>query len=171
MNKLFKIVSVLIMASLLAAGLAFLPQSAVAAQTEKPANINQALEKAYAKLNEWLAQQEANLGKADTAAGKVQELITKASANGRDVSDLEAALSSFNSRIAAAKVDHQSAAAVLGSHAGFDGSGKVTDRAAARQTLQDGRNSLDSAKDKLVAASEQLKDALRKWRQAQQPKP
>jgi len=174
-NTLFKLISVLMLAALLAAALPL--QSAFAAglgeepQPPDPRDGSRMVERKFKLEQRRYEGQGKAFDKSDDLLAKAQEIITRAGENGLDTGAAQSALDDFETAIAEVKPLYGQAGELIDDHAGFDGSGKVTDRAAARQTLQDGRNALDSAKDKLVAASEQLKDALRKWRQAQQPKP
>ncbi len=166
----------------LAGAIAAVPTTALAAPATPPAQgqLRQArdarLEQAYRREQEWLNTQQTNLGRMTSVAGKVQQFITTQQGKGKDVTALQAALTTFNSQIASAQAAHTTAANVLSAHAGFDASGKVTDAAQARQTLLDARQSLRDAHNVMRQAVLDLHRAVRTWRQenglkAAQPAP
>lgn len=162
MKKTFK--TIVIIATLLAVTL--LPTASVFAKGSAQGEIDAALSKAYAAEQTWLGKQEQALAKADQTAAKVQEVIEKAAARGIDISALQSALATFNSSLAGVKSEHQNAASILSAHSGFDGSGNVTDRQAARDTVMNARRALGEAHISLTEASWALRDAVRDWRAA-----
>jgi hypothetical protein len=127
---------------------------------------NTALEQGLVRLNDWKTKQEINLRHAGTAGDKLQALIDKAKAKGKDTSGLETALADYRGELATAQAAYDSAAATLAGHAGFDASGKVSDGQTARQTLENTRKSLEDAHVKLVKAAADLRAAVREWREA-----
>jgi hypothetical protein len=127
---------------------------------------NGKLEEAYQKAQEWLSKQQTNIGKLNDAAIKLQTLIEKAKAKGLDTSSLEAVVSDINSQLPQSQSAHNQAASILGTHAGFDASGKVTDVAAARQTLNSVRESLNASKTINVSLAQELRDAIQAWKAA-----
>jgi hypothetical protein len=128
------------------------------------------LEKALEREKNWLSRQGDNLARAEAGAGKLEELIETAKANGVDTSDLEAALSKFRSQMARAEHPHDEAAAILGAHAGFNGGGKVTDAAQALETVKSADNALRDAAQVMLGATRDLHAAIQAWRQAH-PRP
>jgi hypothetical protein len=171
---------VLVAIGLAFSSLAFIP-SAVFAQAPTPPTTSDpakgekrdaALEKAYAREQGALGQQQTHLDQLSEAAGKVEQLIRKAQQNGQDVSGLQAALSVFKAQLADAEKIHQTAAGILNAHKGFDGSGKVTDAALARQTVKDAAQTLRDAHVLIRQAAADLRSAVRSWRaDHKQPKP
>jgi hypothetical protein len=145
------------------------------AQTEAPAHDpakqTARLERAYAKEQEWLANQAERLGKADEVEAKVQELIARAQAEGKDTSALEAALADFEAGVAAAQAEHDEAAGILSAHAGFDESGKVTDIEQARDTVVEAGKALRDARQLIHEAGRELREAVRDFRRANRPEP
>jgi hypothetical protein len=125
-----------------------------------------ALEKAFARENTASSAQAANLQRIAKLATTAQDWITKAQAKGWDVSDLQAALTTFNGQIANAQSLHNTAAGMLAAHAGFDASGKVTDPAGAAQTVKDARQSLKDAHGVIQQAAADLRSAIRTFRSA-----
>ena len=124
------------------------------------------LERAYRREQEWLSKQQENLDRMNSIADRVQQFITTQQSKGKDVSALQAALSTFKSQIATAQASHATAVSVLDAHLGFDANGKVTDAAQARQTLLDARQSLRDAHNVMRQAVLDLHRAIRTWRQA-----
>jgi hypothetical protein len=97
-------------------------------------------------------------------AAKAQELITKAQGNGVNVDDLVKALADFNAKLADAQKAHDQAASILNAKNGFDGSGNVTDRTAAHQTLVDARDNLRQTHLSLTNGVLTLRTAVQTWR-------
>ncbi|NTV36176.1 MAG: hypothetical protein HGA53_04415 [Anaerolineaceae bacterium] len=165
--------ALLLMTLVTVAGMVFAnPTGSVYAQTRTTPQPGKAadetLEKAYARQQEWLVKQDETLAKTDQAAAKSQEVIAKAKEKGLDTTSLESALSSFNSKVASARNSHAAAAATLATHAGFDASGKVTDRAAAQQTIQSAREDLKAAAESLKGSGKELRDAFKTFKEANQ---
>jgi hypothetical protein len=129
----------------------------------------QALEIRYKQAGLAVSMFGLHIDMANLVAGKAQTLIDKASAEGKDTSALVSALSTFKAQIGAAQSGHDTAAAMLALHAGFDGSGKVTDIEAARATLKSVRESLRSGHESLRNGTREFRRALREWRKANKP--
>jgi len=119
---------------------------------------------AYKNLNSWLGIQTTNIGKLNDAASKLQDYITKAKANGEDTSSLDAVLADLNAKIPQSQSYHDQATSTLGTHAGFDDSGNVTDEATAHQTLESAREQLNNSKNINVALALELKNAIQSWK-------
>ncbi len=128
------------------------------------------LSQAFQHEQQVLAQQKTHLANTANVVSKIQDLISKAQANGLDTSALSIALGTFQSQVATATSSNTTAAGILSAHNGFDGSGNVTDPAAARQTVMDTRQNLQDARNALVQAVSDLHTALRAWREANQDK-
>jgi hypothetical protein len=119
------------------------------------------LQAAYAQEQKALGQQADNLSKANDAAAKAQAWIDTAKAKGVDTSAVEAALAAFKDAIAKAQSAHDTAAGILSTHAGFDGSGKVTDVDQARQTVTGAHQALSDARGALAGAAKNFQAALK----------
>lgn len=130
-----------------------------------------ALERTYQRELNWLAAQEDHLNNARTLAEKARERTEQARQKGLDVSALERALDALDAAIAAAQGHHDRAAAVLNAHAGFDDAGKVTDPAAAKQTVEKAYRALSDAHLTLQKGVIEFRQALRAWRDAHRPQP
>jgi len=127
------------------------------------------LQKVYQNEQKWFGIQTTNLGKADEAVTKVQDLITQAQSRGLDTSALQSALATYQSRLSTAQSSHNTASGILSAHNGFDGSGNVTDQAAANQTVKDANQSLKDAHDALVQAVHDLQQAIKAWQSQNEP--
>jgi hypothetical protein len=125
------------------------------------------LKNAYEREQKALATQTDNLAKAADGEAKVQALIDAQKAKGVDTTAIEAALATAKSQVATAQSSHDTAATILGTHAGFDASGNVTDVTLARQTLTSARQSLGDAHTVLQQARKDLQAALKEFRQTQ----
>ena len=165
MKKILSILSVLLVAGMLAGSLAFIPASNAMAQE----NIDGALTTAYNYELTWLSKQQTAMDKATQASAKTQELIDKASASGLDVTALQNALGAFNGSMSGVNAEHQSAASVLSAHNGFDAGGNVTDRQAARETVTTARRALGNAHMTMTQATWALRDAVKAWKNATFP--
>jgi len=119
---------------------------------------------AYNNLNNWLSIQATNIGRLNDAASKLQAYITQAKANGEDTSSLEAVLADLNTKIPQSQSYHDQAASTLSTHAGFDGSGNVTDEATALQTLKTAGAQLNNSKNINVALGLELQNAIQSWK-------
>lgn len=122
------------------------------------------LQVAYANEQAWLNGQETNLGKADTAATDVQNLITEAQADGLNTEALASALAAFQTKQINAQNLHATADAILSTHDGFDSNGKVTDATAAAATVKTAGDALMGAHNELASSSTKLMVSLDKWK-------
>ena len=157
-----------------ALGVASLPFVSVAAQGAKDptppaaqAEIsNEWLEKVWARQLKMYER----MGKTDELVEKVQSLIDRASANGKDVSALQAALDAFNDSIKDAHPIYESAKGIINSHQGFDDNGKVTDSEQAKETVKAMGERLKEIKEAMSGTGKALRAALKAFRAAN-PRP
>jgi len=136
-------------------------------QPRGAAVVERILARLYEREQAWLKAQANHLERAGQVADKAQQLLDAAKEKGKDVVALEQALAAFRAGLAESQAAHDQAASILGSHAGFDASGQVTDRQAARQTVVQARRSLAEAHRILVKAVRDLRQAVRDWRRGQ----
>jgi hypothetical protein len=176
MKKLISVSTKVLLVVLLAAlGLAAFPAAGASAagpaeEGNPPRQIDPArLEQAYARLVDWYTHQSTWMGKADANIARIQTLIAKATERGYDASAVQAALDAFTAVLPAARTYNQQAAGILAAHAGFDESGKVTDAAAAAETLRSLHAALQSAHQTMNGTGQALRDAIRAFRDANQP--
>lgn len=129
------------------------------------------LEFAYLRLGHAAEDQALHLGHAGEVADFVQEWIDTLAEGGQDVSQLQAALDSFEAGLAEAQGHYEEAKAVLDAHAGFDDDGKVTDREQAAETLRQAGHSLRDSRRALKDGALELRRAVRDWRREHRPRP
>jgi hypothetical protein len=123
------------------------------------------LEQFYDRLLRASEEQGKRLDLSDKAAGTAQKWIDGLKAKVQDVKALESALSTFSAGIAKARSYHDTGAGILAAHAGFDGSGNVTDLQKARDTIQTAANNLREAHLAITQATMDFRSAVRAWRQ------
>lgn len=158
--SLQSVLSILLIAGILASGLAVIPTIPVLAQE----GIDQALSKAFSAEQTWLSKQQTAIDKCGALSSKVQELINTAAAQGLDVSSLEDALATFQNSMSSVYSEHQNAANIISGHNGFDASGNISDRQSARETVMNTRRALGNAHMTMTQASWALRDALNAWK-------
>jgi hypothetical protein len=137
------------------------PQAEVSATPPYPA-----LTKAFQAEQAILTRQETNLDGTGTLVIKIQSLIDQAKTKNLDITALENALASFQTRIDEARSAHTTASGILSTHAGFNADGSVTDPTAARQTVLDARQSLRQAASIMDQAVRDLRSSITAWRNA-----
>jgi hypothetical protein len=158
---------------LLSIGLAALPAFSASAaglndESNPPAGVpvsNERLGQAWARLQKVYARQGERLGRADAFIARLEGLIEKANAKGWDTSAVQAALDAFAGAIPAAALAHEPGAAIIASHAGFDESGKVTDRATAVETTRSLRQVIYNTRSAMNGSGEALREAIRAFRE------
>ena len=144
--KAARIISIIILAGMLASTLALAIPGAAQAQgtnppvppagQEPPARQIERLEKAYQRELKATDAQAERLTGAEERVQKFAERIANLKSKGKDTSALEEALANFNEILKAAHTTHDQAAGILKTHAGFDEQGKVTDIQKARETVR-----------------------------------
>jgi hypothetical protein len=122
-------------------------------------------------MNEVLGHQSERFPKLEERTGKIRARIDELKGRGKDTSALEAALASYEGKVGEAQVLHDEAVATLSTHTGFDADGKVTDAAAARETLKSAGEKMREAHRLLRPALEELLKALREFRRDNRPQP
>ena len=172
MNRV-RIISIIVLAGMLAGALALVIPGAVQAQGTNPpvppagqnqqANQTQRLEKAYQRELKALDAQAKNLTTADDRVAKFAQRIADLKSKGKDTSALEAALADFKDVLKGAHTTHDKAAGILNTHAGFNDQGKVTDIQQARNTVQEADKLLREVHRDLRPAVRDLVRALREF--------
>jgi hypothetical protein len=158
----------------LATGLAAIPFTGAAAaglnvQTNVPPD-NTRLENIWVREQATYQIQSNNLADASTFIARVQALIDKAKGKGWDTSGVQAALNALSAVIPAVQAAHDPGAAIIASHAGFDATGKVTDRANAIATAKSLAQVLKDTRTAMDGTWKALREAFQAFRQAH-PKP
>ena len=167
-------------ALVLAIGLAVLPAASASAAglqdptnppNNQPAANGARLERAWARAQAVYQRQGNRLDRADAFIAKIQTLIDKATAKGWDTSAVQAALDAFNAVIPAAEAAHAPGAAIIASHNGFDADGKVTDRAAAIDSLKALVQVIKDTHTAMNGTGQALRDTIKAFRAAHKPTP
>ena len=166
-----------LLALILAIGLAAVPVTTVSAaglndQDNPPSDhpmIDALLEKVWAREQAIYQRQDDRLAKADEFFAKVQSGIDKATAKGYDASGIRAALDALKAAVETARPIHQIAASIIASHDGFDATGKVTDRAQARETVKLLGQSLKDYRSTVGDPFKALREAVKAFREAHKP--
>jgi hypothetical protein len=168
-----KIVVVAVVAGL---GLTALPVASVFAQGLNDTATPPAPQVAGTRLQQvWAREQsiDQRLGtmfsKSDTVIAKVQKLLDKAKANGKDVSAIQSALDAFSAAIKQAQPIYDSGQSLITTHQGFDSNGNVTDVTQARATVKSVRDMFKQIKQIVQGPRKALHDAVKAFRAANQP--
>lgn len=106
----------------------------------------------------------------DAFIERVQKLIDRAKENGKDVSEVQAALDAFEAALKDAHPIYESAKGIVNSHQGFDENGKVTDPAKAQETVNAMRAKFQEIKEAMNGTGKALREAIRAFREAN-PRP
>ena len=127
---------------------------------------NERLEKVWARQLHIYAL----MGHTDKFVEKAQQMIERASENGKDVSELQAALDAFETALKDAQPVYESAKGIVNSHQGFDDNGKVTDAEKAKETVRVMGEKMKEIKAAMDGTGKSLREALKAFRQAN-PRP
>ena len=131
---------------------------------------NSRLENLWARQQATYQRQSDRLSNASTFISKVQALINKANGKGWDTSAVQAALNALSAVIPAVQAAHAPGAAIITSHAGFDATGKVTDRTTAIATAKSLAQVLKDTRTAMNGTLKALREAVKAFHQAH-PKP
>lgn len=163
-NTLFKLMFVLMLAAFLAAALPL--QSAFAAglgdepQPPDPRDGSRMVERRFKLEQRRYEGQGKAFDKSDDLLAKAQEIIERAGDNGLDAGAAQSALDEFEAAVADVKPLYAQAGDLIDDHAGFDGSGKVTDVQVAAETVEKIHKLLDQVRDDVHDEREALQHAL-----------
>jgi hypothetical protein len=177
MKQLFK--RTVLFALIAALAVAAMPLVSASAMGEKDPTTPPAEKVSDERLAQvWARQLRAydRLGKgfdrADDFIAKAQELIERASQNGKDVTALQAALDAFEASISEALPVYESAAGIVESHEGFDDKGSVIDAEKAKETVRLMGEKLKEIRAIMDGTGQALHDAIKAFREANpRPKP
>ena len=111
-----------------------------------------------------------HFGRADEFIERVQRLIDRAKANGKEVSAVQAALEAFAVAIKEAHPIYESMKGIVNSHQGFDGDGKVTDPEKAKETVKAMHDKFQEIKTVMNGTGKSLREAIKAFREAN-PRP
>lgn len=165
-----KMVLTALTAALAVAGLQFFSVSASGAEDPSVPPGHELTNERLERL--WARQLRAyeRMGRSEDFAEKVQSLIDRAGANGKDVSAVQAALDAFEEAIKDARPIYVTANRIVNPHQGFDSNGKVTDPEKARETVRQMSEKLEEIREAMNGAGQALREAIQAFREAN-PRP
>ena len=169
MKTLFR--KTILFALIVTLGLAAMPFVSVSAAgeyepTPPPQISNERLERVWARQLRIYER----MGRTDEFVAKVQKLIDRAKANGKDVSAVQAALDAFKVAAKQARPIYESVKGVINSHQGFDSNGKVTDSEKAKETTKAMHEKLKQIRDTMNGTGKALHEAIKAFHAAN-PRP
>lgn len=170
-TKLF--IKLVLITLVVAVATAALPVSALAADShddpqpgkgnDRIQRLEKRLEVAFARMQLVHQRQADMLARTDEMLRKVEKLLSLAAQKGLDASSVEKALADFQVALPAARKAHDQAGAIIATHAGFDDQGKVTDSAAAGETLKALDGAFKSYRAALDGSGRALREAVRQF--------
>ena len=110
------------------------------------------------------------MGRTGEFIEKIQKLIDRAKANGKNVSAVQAALDAFKAAAKDAQPTYESIKGIVNSHQGFDSNGNVTDSEKAKETVQAMHEKFKEIRETMSGTGKALREAIRAFRQAN-PRP
>ena len=110
------------------------------------------------------------MGRTDEFIERVQKLIDRARANGKDVSAVQAALDAFKVAAKDAQPIYESIKGIINSHQGFDSNGKVTDPEKAKETIKAMHEKFKEIRDAMAGTGKALHEEIKAFREAN-PRP
>jgi hypothetical protein len=110
------------------------------------------------------------MGRTDEFIERVQKLIDRAKANGKDVSAVQAALDAFKAAARDAQPIYEGIKGIINSHQGFDSNGKVIDPEKAKETVQAMHEKFREIRDAMNGTGKALHEAIKAFREAN-PRP
>lgn len=106
---------------------------------------------------------------ADQRIARVQQLIDRAEANGKNVTDVQAALDNLRNAVEEARPGFESTNGIIASHQGFDANGSVTDTSTALQTVKDLAEKYKEIRTIMQPALQAFRQAVQDFRQTNSP--
>jgi hypothetical protein len=116
-----------------------------------------------------LTGQSLRLELANLSVTQTQEWIAQLQSEGKDTSDLDASVSTFQGQISVAQGAHNNAQSIIDAKAGFDANGMVVDEEQARQTLEDARDAMRECRDAIQPAAQTFREAIRAFIESHRP--
>lgn len=130
---------------------------------------NERLEKIWARLQHVYEREGRMMNRAGELTARIQTLIEKMNANGKDTAALQSALDAFEQAVEEAKPLYTEIEAIINAHAGFDAEGKVTDREQAIATLKDLAGKMKELRQTVGETGKALREAIKAFRKANKP--
>ena len=162
----FKKTSLLALAAVLA--LASLPFTSVSAAGQNDPSTPQSQVSNERLEQIWAHQLRVynRFGRVDQFTDRIQHLIDRGKANGKDVSAVQAALNTFEVAAKEAHPTYESMKSIVNSHQGFDENGKVIDPVKAQETVRAMHEKIQEIKTTMSGTGRALREAIRAFRQA-----
>ena len=110
------------------------------------------------------------MGRTDEFLERVQRLIDRSKANGKDISAVQTALDAFKVAAKQAQPIYESIKGIINSHQGFDRNGKVTDSEKARETVKAMHEKFKEIRETMNGTGKAVHEAIKAFRQAN-PRP
>jgi len=111
-----------------------------------------------------------HIGHTDNFILRIQGMIDRAGANGKDVTSVQSALDAFIAAVKEANPIYESMNGIVNSHQGFDANGKVTDLEKAKETVRAMSGKLREIKTTMDETGWVLREAIKGFRAAN-PRP
>jgi prefoldin subunit 5 len=105
------------------------------------------------------------MGRTDEFVAKVQKLIDRGKAIGKDITALQAALDAFKAAAKEAQPIYESIKGIINSHQGFDSNGKVTDPEKAKETVKAMHEKFKEIRETMNGTGKALHEAIKALRQ------
>ena len=133
---------------------------------KSPTRANDRLELAFARQQ--FHVQRIGLVISDSAAAftRVQNLLDKAKANGKDASAVQSAFDAFKAAFEQGKPLYEQAKSIAAGHVGFDAAGKVTNTEQAKATVKSLNDVLKQYRGTVQPAFKTLREAVKAFRLA-----
>ena len=149
------------LSSAYAAGLNDTPTPAAPSKDRTPR-----LEQAFARQSKILARVGKLYEQADLGFPKIQSRLDKAKAKGLDVAAVQTALDTLKKALTDARPLYNQAKSTADAHKGFDTAGKVTDPAAAAETIKSLRDTGKQFKTAMNGTVKALHEAIKALRES-----
>ena len=171
-TMLFK--KTLLAALVLALVIAVLPVSSVfaAGQNETPtppAPNYPRMERIWGRMQNRYDRLGRGFDKSDALTGKAGKMIERLKQAGESTSELEAALTAYQSALAKAQPIYTSSKDIVNAHKGFAANGTVTDLTLAKQTLKDMAAKFREIRASMDGKGRELIDLMKSIRDAHKP--
>jgi hypothetical protein len=118
----------------------------------------------YVREQNLQAAQQKRLANTSNVISKTQTYIDEQNGLGKDTTALVTALNAYTTSVTTAQAAHVTAQGILDTHAGFDGSGNVTDAAQARTTVLTADQAQREFHLTMNQAGVDLRTEMRLWR-------
>jgi len=106
-----------------------------------------------------------HFGRTDNVIQRIQGMIDRAGANGKDVASVQSALDAFTTAVKDAKPIYESMNGIVNSHQGFDANGKVTDVEKAKETVRAMGGKLREIRTTMDEIGRALREAIKDFRE------